>query len=182
MPPRLGSVQRIFVSFGGSDRPNITGRVLDAFLALDRLDIALDLVVSPGSPFLVELRGKVAMYSNVTLHEGLPALAELMVQADLAIGAGGATSWERICLGLPSLVVTIAENQEPIAEEPDRRGLVRWLGDESLVTKSTIAEELSNLISDRGWRQHCSSQCLALLDGRGTARVADILCLHLPHP
>ena len=176
-PFRLGSVQRILVSFGGADRQNVTGRVLAAFLVLNRFDVALDVVVNPGSPFLAELRGKVAMYSNVTLHEGLPALAELMLQADLAIGAGGATSWERICLGLPTLVVTLAKNQEPIAEELDRRGLARWLGDESLVTESTIAEQLSELLSDHGWRQHCSSQCLAMLDGRGTARVADILLL-----
>jgi UDP-2,4-diacetamido-2,4,6-trideoxy-beta-L-altropyranose hydrolase len=176
-PPRLGSVQRILVSFGGSDRQNVTGRVLNAFLVLDRLDIALDVVVNPGSPFLAELREKVAMYENVALHEGLPSLSELMVRADLAIGAGGATSWERICLGLPTMVVTLAENQKPIAEELDRQGLVRWLGDESFVADPTIAEELSNLISDRSWRQHCSSRCLALLDGKGTARVADILLL-----
>jgi UDP-2,4-diacetamido-2,4,6-trideoxy-beta-L-altropyranose hydrolase len=176
-PPRLGAVKRILVSFGGSDRQNVTGRVLDAFLALDRLDIALDVVVSSGSPLSAELRGKVAIYDNVTLHEGLLSLSELMMRADLAIGAGGATSWERICLGLPTLVVTLAENQKPIAEELDRQGLVRWIGDESLVTEPTISEELSKLISDHDWRQHCSSRCLKLLDGRGAARVADILLL-----
>ena len=181
-PPRLGSVQRILVSFGGSDRQNVTSRVLSAFLALDCLDIALDVVVNPSSPFLAELRGKVAMYDKVTLHEGLPDLSELMVRADLAIGAGGATSWERISLGLPTMVVTLAENQKPIAEALERQGLVRWLGDESLVTESIISAELSNLISDHGWRQHCSSRCLALLDGRGTARVADILLLNPTTP
>ena len=176
-PPRLGPVQRILVSFGGSDRQNVTGRVLGAFLALDRVDIALDVVVNPGSPLLAELRGKVAIYDNVILYEGLPSLSELMIRADLAIGAGGATSWERVCLGLPTLVVTLAENQKPIAKELDRHGLVRWIGDESLVTEPTISEELSKLISDHNWRQHCSSRCLALLDGRGAARVADILLL-----
>jgi UDP-2,4-diacetamido-2,4,6-trideoxy-beta-L-altropyranose hydrolase len=181
-PPRLGSVRRILVSFGGSDRQNVTGRVLDAFLALDRLDIALDVVVNPASPFLAGLRGKLATYDNVTLHEGLPVLAELMLQADMAIGAGGATSWERICLGLPTLVVTLAENQKPIAEELDRLGLVRWLGDESMVTESTLTEELSRLISDHSWRQNCSRRCLALLDGRGVARVADIILLKSTTP
>lgn len=176
-PPRMGSVQNILVSLGGSDRQNVSGRIIDGFLMLDRLDIALDVVVNPSSSFLAELRGKVMKYDNVTLHEGLPCLAELMLKADLAIGAGGTTSWERICLGLPTLVVTLAENQKLIAEELDLQGLVRWLGDESMVTESTLAEELAKLISDQNWRQDCSSRCLALLDGRGVARVADIIFL-----
>lgn len=176
-PPRLDSVQRILIYFGGSDKHRITEQAVKAFLSLERSDIALDVVVNPGSSALAELNKQVAMYNNICLHEGLLSLAELMLKADIAIGAGGATSWERICLGLPTLVVTIAENQKPIVEELDRNGLVRWLGDQCEVSVSSLAAGLFDLISDQRWRQQCSSRCLSLLDGSGARRVTDLIFL-----
>ncbi len=173
-PPRLGPVQRILVYFGGADNQNLTGLAITAFLALDRADIALDVVINPASPHAVAVRQQVRGHSPITLHEGLPSLAPLMVQADLAIGAGGATSWERCCLGLPALVVTLAENQRPITAELDRQGLVRWLGDQNSVTLSS----LKTALLDEDSLAQGSSRCRALVDGQGAERVADLLLLN----
>jgi len=109
IPPREGPVRRILVSFGGADRDNLTGRALAAFLSLNRPDIEVDVVISGSSPYVHEIRDQVAGHDNIHLHSNLPTLAPLMARADLAIGAAGTTSWERVCLGLPALVVTLAE-------------------------------------------------------------------------
>ena len=126
IPPREGPIRRILISFGGADRDNLTGRALVAFLGLNRPDIDVDVVISGSSPYASEIRALVAGRTNIHLHSNLPTLAPLMTRADLAIGAAGITSWERLCLGLPALVVTLAENQRPFAEELQPLWLVRW--------------------------------------------------------
>lgn len=178
IPPRLGPVQRILVYFGGADNQNMTGRAIEAFQALERTDIALDVVINPASPHAASLRAQVEGHGKIIIHEELPNLAELMVRADLAIGAGGATSWERCCLGLPALVVTLEENQTPIAAELASQGLVRWLGHQDSVTVSKLKGALRDVLLDEDHLAQSSSRCRTLLDGRGGGRVAEVLLLN----
>ena len=93
-----------------------------------------------------------------------------MASADLAVGAAGATSWERLCLGLPSLVVTLADNQRPIALELDRQGLALSLGDKDEVSADLIRNRLEPIIRD-GLKPEWSRLCLAVVDGGGVDRV-----------
>ena len=65
--------------------------------------------------------------TNTSLHVGLPSLAGLMARADLALGAAGTASWERACLGLPCLVVPVAENQLQGARALQSAGVARCL-------------------------------------------------------
>lgn len=175
-PPREGPIRRIMVYFGGGDTDNLTGLGIAAFLSLQRDDITLDVVINRGSPHADAIGEQVQGIEKVTLHSHLPSLAVLMVQADLAIGAGGATSWERCCLGLPTLVVTLAENQKPIAAELDRQGLIRWLGHKDAVSEHALARSLAAII-DKGLTPAWSQQCGRLIDGRGTERVCSLLLL-----
>jgi UDP-2,4-diacetamido-2,4,6-trideoxy-beta-L-altropyranose hydrolase len=175
-PPRLGPIRRILVFFGGADNHNLTGRTVSAFLALERPDVDLDVIINPDVPHVGAIREQAKGHENIILHENLPSLAPLMVKADLAIGAGGVTSWERCCLGLPSLVITLAENQKPIAAELARQGLVRWLGNHDAVDESGLTTALRNLFEDEEiW--DCSRRCMELVDGQGAERVAAIVSL-----
>lgn len=172
--PRKTPITRIFAYFGGADSFNVTGRTISAFLALKRRDISLDVVINPSSPHADQLCASVEGCSNITLHHHLPSLTSLMTRAQLAIGAGGATSWERCCLGLPSLVATIAEHQIPIAAELDRRGIVRWLGHHDTVSESVLVAALDETLSDvsiSDWSRHC----LKVVDGDGASRVTQAL-------
>jgi len=181
VPPREGPVQRVLVFFGGADADNLTGRAIAAFLSLGLYDVALDVVINPASPNAAAIRYQIKGDGQITLHEGLPSLAPLMVQADLAIGAGGATSWERCCLGLPSLVITLAENQKPIAAELERRGLIRWLGHKDEVSEAALAQAMKDIF-DSGLLSDWSKNCQWLVDGRGTGRVVSILMLDAQTP
>jgi len=181
IPPREGPVRRILISFGGADSENLTGRALAAFLSLNRPDIEVDVVLSEGSPYFSAVRERVAGHANIHLYNTLPTLAPLMAKADIAIGAAGTTSWERLCLGLPALVVTLAENQRPIADGLHRKGLVRWLGHKDEVTEQIIKEALTKLIGqaiDDRWSIHCHST----VDGRGLNRVCAIMTIHPETP
>ena len=113
IPPREGPIRRIFISFGGADSDNLTGRSLSAFLSLNRPDIEVDVVITTSGPYAETIRRQVAGHGNIHLHSDLPTLALLMTKADLAIGAGGATVGSALRLGLPTLVMTLAKTSVP---------------------------------------------------------------------
>jgi UDP-2,4-diacetamido-2,4,6-trideoxy-beta-L-altropyranose hydrolase len=172
--PRVGPVRRLFVFFGGVDKEGLTLRTVNALLAPDRLDLEADIVLSATSPHFKEVEDRVAGHPDLRLHDRVPSLAPLMLASDLAIGASGATSWERLCLGLPSLVVTVADNQRAIAEELSRQGLVRWLGNSEAVAELAIRSALGELL-DTGLDEAWSRKCLQVVDGRGAGRACAAL-------
>jgi UDP-2,4-diacetamido-2,4,6-trideoxy-beta-L-altropyranose hydrolase len=172
-PPRLGPVRRLLVSFGGRDPHSLTESALTAVLDLGRPDLLVDLVADEESsqwPLLVE---RVRGLPHFRLHPSMDSLARLMLQADLALGAGGVTSWERCCLGLPALVVTTAENQRAIAEELHRRKLIRYLGHHSDLPARSLQSTLLDVLDEN--LEDWSLRCLATVDGQGAERVADLL-------
>jgi UDP-2,4-diacetamido-2,4,6-trideoxy-beta-L-altropyranose hydrolase len=162
VPAREGPIRRIFIFFGGVDSTNLTGRSLAAFLRLNRPDIDVDVVITADSPHAENIHRQVAGHSNIHIHSNLPSLASLMARADLAVGAGGATSWERLCLGLPSLVVTLAENQRPVTQYLHEAGLVHWIGHEEQVDQQTITATLARTLTVDSlidWSRRCSQIC-----------------------
>jgi len=172
--PRTGPVQRIFIYFSGADVDNLTGRSVSAFLSLNRPDIEVDVVISHTSPYADAILSQAKGHSNLHVHGFVPSLAPLMAKADLAIGASGATSWERLCLGLPSLVVTLEENQRPIAEELQRRDLIYFLGHKDTVDEAAISQALTEIMQQdivADWPQ----RCMEIVDGKGVDRVCAAL-------
>lgn len=111
-------LKRLLVSMGGADPDNYTGQVLQALSECDLpAEIEISVVMGPSSIHMnlvkklaEELPFKTDVVSNVS------NMAELMANADLAIGAAGATTWERCCLGLPSILIVLANNQKVIAD------------------------------------------------------------------
>jgi UDP-2,4-diacetamido-2,4,6-trideoxy-beta-L-altropyranose hydrolase len=113
--------------------------------------------------------------SNILFHEDLPSLAELMAAADLAIGAGGAATWERACLGLPSVVATVAENQVPIAEALAGAGCIVLAGAASAMSADRWHGLLRPLLSDSLRLSDMSLRSYRLTDGFGAGRVARLI-------
>jgi UDP-2,4-diacetamido-2,4,6-trideoxy-beta-L-altropyranose hydrolase len=172
--PRKGPVKKVLVFFGGADPANITGRVLNAIKLLDGNNVTVDIVIGTSNPLRFELMAQAATLPNVIAHTDLPSLAPLISMADIALGAGGTTNWERLCLGLPTFVVTFSENQEAITDELDRRGLVFWLGNALDIGETVLLNALTNMLKwDR--MEECSLKCLRQVDGLGASRVANAL-------
>lgn len=173
MAPRSGRIATVLIAFGGADAPNVTGRALEAVLSADGSVVA-DVVLSGQSPHAAGIRDRYSHESRVLVHEAVPSLASLMARADLAIGAAGTTSWERLCLGLPSLLVTLADNQRPIARALDAEGLARWLGDSEDLDDDRLSAQIRAAVA-AGVDEEWSRACLAIVDGRGVQRVATVL-------
>lgn len=172
--PRAGRIKRVLVYLGGADKHNITAKVIKAWLSLRPEDAELDVVLPALGEHTKTLCELAAGDSHIHIYHSLPSLVTLIAQADLCIGASGATNWERLCLGLPTFVVTLAENQIPIARALELQGLVRVIGDGPSINDQLIADKLRPILAgglDPSW----SSACLERVDGRGVQRICDVL-------
>lgn len=174
--PRRPPIKRVLVFFGGWDQHNLTSMALRALIDLSRDDLSVDVVLSGESAFAEEVQSLAHALGNVVVHQMLPSLSELMLQADLAIGAGGSTSWERLCLGLPTIVISSANNQVEICKELAKRGLIDWVGHfDSLADGALFRALKAALNNDR--HESVSRDCLNVTDGLGADRVSEILAL-----
>ncbi len=175
---RSALLQRILVSLGGVDRDNITGRMLDA-LAVVKLppDVQVIVVMGRQSPGLESIRAQaLQMPFACEVRVDVEDMAQVMADADLAIGAAGSSSWERCSLGLPAILVAIAENQENACLALGVRGAVMVLDGQESVMK-TLPPVLRSILSNHSLVQELSRAAAAICDGMGVTRVENFLNL-----
>lgn len=163
---------RIFVFFGGADCTNETSKALEAIRMLNRPGIRVDVVAGPSNPHLLEIERQCYAVEGAVLHRRTDRMAKLMSAARVAIGASGTTTWERCCMGLPSVVIAVAENQVEIAESLSKRRLIKYLGRHSEVSSLDIKNAVEDFLDDSGYRSRMSLESKKVLDGKGAARVA----------
>ncbi len=174
MPPRTGDVQRVFIFFGGTDVQDMTGFALKALSEGEYMYLQVDVVVGSNYSHLEKLNKLAVRRGNTEIHSARPHLADLMARADLAIGAGGVTSWERICIGLPSIVIAVAENQVPISKILEAKEAIRFLGRIEDVTLDSLKQALASETRKETAVKR-SRIAMSLCDGRGLSRVVDTL-------
>ncbi len=170
-----GCVERVLVFFGGTDPDNLTGRAMEALSEPAFANVVVDAVVGPNNPHRETLAKQAEARPGTTLHAPRPHLADLMAAADLAIGAGGSTTWERCCLGLPSLVVSIGDNQRPACEALSADGLISYAGHHAKVTTANLRACLAELVSKPDRLQRMAAASWELVDGRGAERVVALV-------
>lgn len=162
---RDGRVRRIFVFFGGSDLSNETAKALEAIRLLNRTEIAVDVVVGASNHKGDQIRQICQRMPNTYFHLQVENMAELMALADLAIGAGGTTTWERCCLGLPTLALVLADNQRGIVEAMSAAGAMRNVGWYANVTSTGLAEALRMVLASPDCLSAMSERSLAIMGG-----------------
>ncbi len=166
---RRERVDRVLVMFGGADRSDVTLRAVHAVAAIG---VPSDVVVGAAYPHLPRLANFLAAeVPAARLHVNTSAIAELADAASLAIGAPGSASWERCALGLPSLLVTLADNQLAVGRALDRLGAAELLGWHEDVAAGTIEAAVRRLQTSPSRLASMSAAAMAVTDGRGTDRV-----------
>ena len=146
---RDGSLRNILVFYGGSDLTNETTKAVQALVKTDLPDVTADIVVGAGNPHKAEIQSLCERYAFLRYHEQVDNMAALMVHADLMLGAGGSTTWERCFLELPSVVTAIAENQVRIAEDCAAQGWIDYIGWREEVTVERLIKELEQIKDGR---------------------------------
>ena len=160
---RDGHIRRILLSFGGADTANLTGMTLAAIGSLDRRDLAVDVVIGQNHIYDDQITATVATMPQATLYHQVSNMADLMATADLAVGGGGSTTWERCCLGLPSLAVIMADNQSDLIAAADRRGVLWNIGRGEEMTPVRLMTHIQKALDNPAQIRSMSEAALGLI-------------------
>lgn len=167
-------LQHILINLGGVDKDNITSRILESLkqASLPK-SCRITVVMGSTSPWLeaVTTKANQLLWSTI-VKTGVSNMAELMSNSDLAIGAAGSTSWERCCLGLPTLMLVIADNQSDIAKNLESVNAVKILLDTQNLT-TIICHNISMFLKNPKNLMLMSQSSADILDGKGVIRVAN---------
>ena len=164
-------LKRIFVNMGGSDPRNVTGTIIEAIAQVNNaFEVDVVLPIQPASECHAPQTKKVGR-STVTYHCNLKTTVHLMEKADLAIGASGSSSWERCCLGLPSIAIVTAENQTPVANYLEAAGALIVAGTVDEVRATHLAQTIEELAAEPTKLSQIGSQAWRICDGLGTLRI-----------
>lgn len=170
------AVRKVLVVLGGSDPGNVTGVVIDGLGRLADLGLEARVVVGPANPHLETLRAQATRSATrVELLANPPDMPRLMAEADLAISAAGTTCWELARMGLPALLVVVADNQEHIAGAVERAELAESLGRAERLTPEGVAGAMRRLCADAERRRSYAARGPRVIDARGADRVVAVM-------
>ncbi|MEI6490945.1 MAG: UDP-2,4-diacetamido-2,4,6-trideoxy-beta-L-altropyranose hydrolase [Verrucomicrobiota bacterium] len=169
--PRPGHVERVFIFLGGVDLDNYTGVVMRALDNFRRKNLSVDIVLGAQHPCRKEICGECER-KQYSVHVQTDRIGELMKAADLGIGAGGSSTWERCAVGLPTLVVAVAANQIPTAIDTAKIGATNYAGCAGDVSAELLAQEIDRSF-DSSWINRASRFCLDLVDALGVQRILE---------
>lgn len=170
---RTGSVKSILVFFGGVDQFDFTSKAVLALSNMRNTPLTVDVVIGAQHPARESLVSSCATF-GFNLHIQTSHMAELMLKADLSIGAGGGAVWERACLKLPTISIAIAEHQITQLNDLSQNGMVYSFDDHD-VTSLKIQKHVEALIENQALRHLLSANSAALVDGAGATKVARTL-------
>lgn len=170
-----GQVRKLLVTMGGVDLDDATGAVLEALQAWGPpADLEVTVVMGPSAPWrdkVIERARRLQFPTEVLVN--VHHMGTLMRNADLAIGAAGSTSWERCCLGLPTLQLVLAENQRPIANALSQAGAAHLL--ERAGLEAGLRQVMGQLVQNPALLLRMSTAAAHVADGQGTERVVQHL-------
>jgi len=166
--------RELLINMGGVDRDNMTGQILNMLRSCQLpTDCRVTVVMGTTAPWLQKVLEQVQQVPWPTrVLVGVSDMPQLMADSDLAIGAAGVTSWERCCLGLPTIMLILAQNQIKIARELKKTGGVRLI-EPSEKTEVRLVEEVSQLIRNPKQLSFMTERAAKVLDGAGLHRVCE---------
>lgn len=171
--PRENKIERILVFFGGVDACDYTTKTIIALSKIASCHFFVDVVIGSQHPNKKEIES-LCIHFGYSCHVQTSKVAELMANADFAIGAGGGAMWERACLMLPTLTIPIAKHQIKQIVDVALIGAT-CLFDVETYTSDKIKVHIELLIENSSLRKFLSTKSSELVDGIGAQRVTQEL-------
>jgi UDP-2,4-diacetamido-2,4,6-trideoxy-beta-L-altropyranose hydrolase len=171
------TVDSIGIFMGGTDPGAVSARVLRALRVDASFDGAVELVSTSANPHLADLRRACDADGRATLSLDLSDLSAFYARHDLQIGAGGTSTYERCCIGAPSVSLVLAENQLTVVPVLDAMGALRGASLEdvngaALLAAPPLGDVVRDLIENPAARRELARIARTLVDARGAERVA----------
>lgn len=166
-------IKNILIFFGGGDHKNLTQKTIEALINnADYTDIKFNVVVGISNQNMEKISVLCAGNPNFHFHCQINKMAELMEQADLFIGAGGTTNWERMCIGLPGIIISIADNQIDSCNALVSFDVIKYLGVAEEFAPQKLLYSIDWIMQNRAWRETASMKSQEMVDGFGVKRSA----------
>lgn len=171
-----GNIAQLLVFFGGVDLSNQTIKTLNVINGLSRRnDISTDVVVGSANPNKSTIKAFCHENPSFQYFEQIDDISRLMSKADLSIGAAGSSTWERACLGLPSITMSLENNQEELAMAAGEVGIVKHLGQAHGVGSEALEDAINKCLDNPGMMASMSQKAFNFVDGLGCNRVVNKL-------
>ncbi len=168
--------QKLLVTLGGSDPDNVTLKVIQALQQVEVEGVEAVVVIGGSNPHYEQLQSASQnVRFPINLERNVTNMPDLMAWADVAISASGSTTWELAFMGLPSILLILADNQQFIAEKLGNMGVFVNLGWHENVSKQDIAQVIAQLLSATEKSTQMTRRGQELVDGYGAARVVAML-------
>jgi UDP-2,4-diacetamido-2,4,6-trideoxy-beta-L-altropyranose hydrolase len=165
--------QKVLVTMGGADPDNVTLKVIQSLQQTKLEGLEVVGVVGNSNPHWETLHAAInGSHPPIRLERDVTDMPALMAWADLAISAGGSTCWELAFMGLPSLVLILADNQRRVAEGLGAAGVALNLGNPAGLSSVILASALRELTHSVEQRTLSARRGQELVDGYGATRVA----------
>lgn len=168
------SQPRIIVYFGGTDPYGLAPLTAEALSQQQFAHTRVDLVLPPLT-YKADVQQLREQFPTCNFIEGGANLVDLVDAAELAIGAGGVATWERLCAGLPSLLTAVADNQVVSSRRLGHLQVADYLGPADAISAQLLAERTLTLLRSSRRREAMSRAGMSLVDGLGSERVADMI-------
>lgn len=166
------AAHKVLVTLGGGDFHNVTMQVLQALQTIRDCSLQCLVVVGGSNPHVAQIQKAIEPYApNYQLLRDVSNMPELMAWADIAVSAAGTTSWELAFMGLPTLAIVLADNQELVARYISEVGSAQNLGSYETLSAQPLADVVRALLHSPERRAAMSRAGRALVDGYGTQRV-----------
>jgi len=168
--------RRVLVTLGGGDAENHTLKVIQALQKIDISGLEATVVVGASNPHADELE-LAAGQSRIPIRlvHNVGDMAELMAWADVAVATSGCTVWELMFMGVPALLITVADNQRYIAEQVESADVGKSLGWAKNISVEPLARAVASLLKNHDWRTKTVEKARRIVDGLGAQRVITVM-------
>jgi UDP-2,4-diacetamido-2,4,6-trideoxy-beta-L-altropyranose hydrolase len=168
--------RHVLVTLGGSDPENYTLTVIQALDEIDIPGLEATVVIGASNPYYDVLEAA-AGHGRIPVHliRDAKNMPELMAWADMAVSGGGTTVWESAFMGLPAVVLVLADNQEANAKHIEKQKAGRALGRAERISVQSLSESIVSVVKDLHLRTEISKNAQQMIDGQGVQRVITIM-------
>jgi len=165
--------KKILVTMGGSDPNNVTLKVLNALRDIKLEGLEVRILVGGGNPHLEELKfASKDLPFKTTIEFNISNVPEVLAWSDLAVSSAGSTCWEMAYMGLPAILIAVAENQVNNGEHLGELGIVSNLEWHKSISEIILRKGIIKLIISANIRGEMAEKGRELVDGRGAERAA----------
>lgn len=162
-------VKDILLTVGGSDNKNLTEKILDF---IKDLPYNFNVIIGPMFQYEKNLKNKFEKYKNIVFYNQ-PNIEEIMIKNDMAISSCGSTLYELGILGIPTLGISVADNQEGLARRMHNKKMIEYLGDIKGIQPEILRRQIVELDKDKKKRERMADLCINELNKDGVELVVE---------